>query len=124
VLWRRRRSPVSLGVMSEVAQQEALRQADALAGEALRDVEARCGVLGLYIRDGESSGSRTAAWGGAVRELRALQDYRRGLLRRRSLIQEALACLEGERPAPGPLPPAPSRGAIRTQQQVQLRRRH
>jgi len=107
--------------MSEVAQEEALRQADALVGEALRDVEARCAVLGLYIHDGERS--KTAAWNGAVRELRALQDYRSGLLRRRSLIREALECLEGERPAPVPLPPAPSRPAARTQQQVQIRRR-
>jgi hypothetical protein len=110
-------------VVSETTQEEALRQADALVGEALRDVEARCAVLGLYIHDGERQGARTAAWSGAVRELRALQDYRSGLLRRRSLIQEALECLEGERPTPVPLPPAPNRAAIRTQQQVQLRRR-
>jgi hypothetical protein len=104
-----------------MTHEEALRQADALVGEALRDVEARCAVLGLYIHDGESKGSRTAAWSGAVRELRALQDYRSGLMRRRSLIQEALECLEGERPAQVPLPPAPT--ALRTQQQVQIRRR-
>jgi hypothetical protein len=109
--------------VSEMTHEEALRQADALVGEALRDVEARCAVLGLYIHDGESKGSRTAAWSGAVRELRALQDYRSGLIRRRSLIQEALECLEGERPAQVPLPPAPNRTAPRTQQQVQIRRR-
>jgi hypothetical protein len=109
--------------VSEMTHEEALRQADALVGEALRDVEARCAVLGLYIHDGESKGSRTAAWSGAVRELRALQDYRSGLMRRRSLIQEALECLEGERPAQVPLPPAPNRTALRTQQQVQIRRR-
>jgi hypothetical protein len=106
-----------------MTHEDALRRADALVGDALRDVEARCTVLALYIQDGESKGSRTAAWNEAVRELRALQDYRSGLLRRRSLIQEALECLEGERPAQVPLPPAPSRAAFRTQQQVQIRRR-
>ena len=107
--------------MSESTQEDALRQADALVGEALKDVEARCSVLGLYIHDGESS--KTAAWNGAVRELRALQEYRAGLLRRRSLIREALECINGERPTPVPLPPHPNRAAIRTQQQVQIRRR-
>src|ERR1700721_1223004 len=109
--------------MSEITQEEALRQADALAAEALRDVEARCGVLGRYIDDCESNGSRTGAWSGAVRELRALQDYRAGLIRRRSLIQQALECLPGERPAKLPLPPAPDRAMQRTQQQVQIRGR-
>jgi hypothetical protein len=107
--------------VSETTQEDALRQADALVGEALREVEARCSVLGLYIHDGESS--KTSAWNAAVRELRALQDYRTGLLRRRALIREALDCLAGERPAPVPLPPAPNRAAVRTQQQVQIRRR-
>jgi hypothetical protein len=109
--------------MSELTHEEVLLQADALVGQALKDVEARCSVLGHYIHDGESKGSRTAAWSGAVRELRALQDYRIGLLRRRSLIQEALGCLAGECPTRVPLPPAPDRTARRTQQQVQIRRR-
>ena len=109
--------------MGEITQEAALRQADALAAEALTDVEARCGVLGQYIHDCESKGSRTAPWSGAIRELRALQDYRAGLIRRRSLIQEALECLPDERPAKLPLPPAPERTAFRAQQQVQLRAR-
>jgi len=109
--------------MSEMTQEEALRQADALVSEALRDAETRCSVLGHYIHDCESKDARTAAWSGAVRELRALQDYRAGLIRRRRLIQEALECLTGERPAQVPLPPAPNRAAPRTQQQVQIRRR-
>jgi hypothetical protein len=109
--------------MSETTQEEALRQADALAAEALRDVEARCSVLGQYIHDCESNGARTGAWSGAVRELRALQDYRAGLIRRRSLIQQALECLPDERPAKLPLPPVPNRAVSRSQQQVQIRPR-
>jgi hypothetical protein len=106
--------------MSEITQEEALRQADALAGEALREVEARCAVLAQYINDCESKGSRTAAWSEALRELRALHDYRAGLLRRRSLIREALDCVAGECPAKVPLPPTPNRAAVRSQQQVQI----
>ena len=112
-------------VMGEITQEEALRQADALAAEALREVEGRCGVLAQYIHDCERKGSRTAPWTGAIRELRALQDYRAGLIRRRSLIQQALDCLPGERPAtlPLPLPPTPDRAAVLTQQQIQIRPR-
>ena len=110
-------------VMGEMTQEEALRQADALAAEALKDVEARCAVLAQYIHDCESKGSRTAPWSGAIRELRALQDYRAGLVRRRSLIQQALECLPDERPAKLPLPPAPDRAVFRTQQQIQIRAR-
>ena len=91
--------------------------------DELRDVEARCAVLGQYIHDCERKGARTAALNGAVRELRALQDYRAGLIRRRGLIQQALECLPGERPAKLPLPPAPNRTMPRTQQQVQIRAR-
>jgi hypothetical protein len=109
--------------MGEITQEEALRQADALAAEALKDVEARCSVLAQYIHDCESKGSRTASWNGAIRELRALQDYRAGLVRRRSLIQQALECLPGERPTKLPLPPAPDQTAFRTQQQIQIRAR-
>ena len=107
-------------VMGEITQEEALRQADALAAEALREVGGRCGVLAQYIHDCESKGARTAPWTAAVRELRALQDYRAGLIRRRSLIQQALECLPGERPAALPLPPTPERAVFRTQQQVQI----
>jgi hypothetical protein len=109
--------------MSEMTQEEALRLADALVGQALSETEARCGVLGQYISDCESTGSRTAGWTEAVRELSALHGRRSGLLRRRALIREALDCPVGERPANAPLAPPPGRPAVRTQQQVQLRAR-
>jgi hypothetical protein len=109
--------------MNDMTQEDALRQAEALVGEALRDAEARCGMLSLYIEDCERKGSTTAGWNAAVRELRALQDHRAALKRRRSLIQEALECVVGESPAKVPLIPAPNRSAARTQQQVQIRRR-
>jgi hypothetical protein len=49
--------------MSEITHVEALRQADALIGQTLRETEARCAVLGQYINDCENKGSRAAAWG-------------------------------------------------------------
>ena len=104
-------------------QEEALRQADALVREALRDVEARCGVLGQYVNDCDSRGFRTADWNAALRELRVLQDRRRGLLRRRDLIREALECPVGDCPAKVPLSPPPDRTERRTQRQVQIRAR-
>jgi hypothetical protein len=110
-------------VMSEMTQEEALRQADALVVEALRGAEARCAVLGQYINDCESKGSRTSAWSEAVRELRALHGCRAGLLRRHSLIQEALDCPVGEYPTKVPLPSPPNQAVRRTQQQVQIRPR-
>jgi hypothetical protein len=111
-------------VVSDITQEDALRQAQELVSQALKEVEARCGVLAQYINDCESKGSRTAAWSEAVRELRALHDYRRGLLRRQSLIQEALDTVVGKCPAETPLSPPPDRTAGRTQQvQIQARRR-
>lgn len=110
--------------MSEMTQEEVLRQADALAGQALREAEARCAVLGQYIGDCDSTGSVTAGWSAALRELRALQDYRRGLVRRRDLIQQALDCPVGERPATMALQPPPDRTARQSQQRVQIRARH
>lgn len=109
--------------MSELTQDEALRQADALVEQALRETEARCGVLGQYINDCDNNGSHTAAWSEALRELHGQQGYRRGLMRRHSLIQQALDCPVGERPATVPLTPPPNRAAGRTQQQVQIRAR-
>jgi hypothetical protein len=109
--------------MSEITHEEALRQADALVGQALKEAETRCSVLGLYISDCESKGARTADWNAAIRELRALQEHRAGLLRRRSLIQEALECPVGESPAKASLVPPPNRAAPRPHQQVQLRAR-
>ncbi|HEY7429146.1 MAG TPA: hypothetical protein VH641_00270 [Streptosporangiaceae bacterium] len=52
--------------MSEMTQEEALRQADALVGQAVRETEARCAVLGQYINDCDNTGSKTAAWSEAA----------------------------------------------------------
>jgi hypothetical protein len=82
--------------VSDVAHEEALRQADALISQALGETEARCAVLAQYINDCETRGSKTASWSEALRELRALHDYRIGLMRRHSLIQQALDCPVGE----------------------------
>jgi hypothetical protein len=109
--------------MNEMTQEEALRQADALVDKALREAEARCTVLGQYVNDCERRGSRTAAWSEALRELRALHGRRTGLMRRQSLIQQALDCAVGERPAKAPLPPPPDQTVLRTQRQVQIRAR-
>ncbi len=109
--------------MGETTQEEALCQADALVGRALRETEARCGVLGQYINDCERRGSKTAAWSEALRELHALHGYRSGLMRRRSLIQQALDCPVGECPAKAPLTPPPNRAVVQTQQHLQIRAR-
>jgi hypothetical protein len=109
--------------MSEITQEEALRHAGALVGQALKETEARCSVLGHYINDCERKGSKNSAWSEALRELHALHGYRTGLMRRQSLIQQALDCPVGEAPAKVPLPPPPTRPALRTQQQVQIRAR-
>jgi hypothetical protein len=109
--------------VSEITQEDALREALALVGEALKEAEARCAVLGQYINDCDRTGSRTAAWSDAARELSALHEYRRALLRRQSLIQEALDCAVGKCPAPTPLSPPPDRTARRTQQQIQVQPR-
>jgi hypothetical protein len=106
--------------MSEMTQEDALRQADALVGQALKETEARCAALAQYVKDCDKAGSKTAAWSEALRELSALHGYRRGLMRRQSLIQEALDCPVGERPPRTPLSPPPDRPAPRTQQQVQI----
>lgn len=109
--------------MTEMTQEGALRQADALVGEALRETETRCALLGQYINDCESTGSKTAAWSDAVRELSTLHSRRNGLIRRRSLIRQALDCAVGESPVQAPLLPPPHRTVRRTQQQVQIRAR-
>jgi hypothetical protein len=109
--------------MSEMTQEEALRLADALAGQALEETEARCSVLAQFIDDCDRAGAYTSAWSEALRELHALHGYRSGLMRRRSLIQQALDCLAGESPAKMPLPPPPDRAVPRAQQQVQVRAR-
>jgi hypothetical protein len=109
--------------MTEAALEDVLRQADALVVQALKGTDARCAVLGRYISDCESKGSRTAAWSDAVRELRALQDYRTGLMHRHRLIQQALEYPAGECPTEVPLPPAPNQAVHRTQRQIQIRAR-
>jgi hypothetical protein len=109
--------------MSEMTQEEALRLADELVGQALKETEARCSVLAQFINDCDRAGSRTSASSEAVRELRALHDRRGGLLRRRGLIEQALDCAVAEPPAQAPLSPPPNRAAPRTQQQVQVQAR-
>ncbi len=109
--------------MSEMTQEEALHQADALVGQALKETEARCRVLAQYISECDNKGSRTAAWSQALRELHALHDRRGKLIRRRSLIQQALDCSVGDGPPKAPLPPAPARAAARPQRQVQIQAR-
>ena len=109
--------------MSELSQEEALRLADALAGQALKETEARCSVLAQFIDDCDRAGSRTSAWSEALRELHELHGYRSRLLRRRSLIQQALECPVGESPAKVPLSAPPDRPVVRTQQQVQVQAR-
>ena len=109
-----------LSIMSEMTQDEALHLADAIVGQALKETEARCAVLGQFINDCDRTASRTSAWSEALRELHALHGHRRGLLRRRSLIQEALDCAVGERPPRTLLSLGPERAAPRAQQQVQV----
>jgi hypothetical protein len=107
--------------MSEMTQEEALRLADELVGQALKETEARCAVLAQFIGDCDRAGSHTSAWSAALRELRLLHTRRSGLMHRRDLIQEALDCPVGESPANMPLPPTPTRTVPRPQQQVQMR---
>jgi len=109
--------------VSEITQEEALRLADALVGQALKETEARCSVLGQFINECDRAGSHSPAWSEALRELHALHGYRSGLMRRRSLIQQALDCPVGECPAKVPLSLSPNRAVLRTQQQVQVRAR-
>lgn len=109
--------------MSELSHEEALRLADALLGQALSETEARCSVLAKFIDDCDRARSRTSAWSEALRELHALHGYRGGLMRRRSLIQQALECPVGDSPTKMPLPPPPNRTVLRAQQQLQIRAR-
>ena len=109
--------------MSEITHEDLLRQAEVLIIQAISETEARCAMLAHYISDCERKGSRTAAWSDAVRELRALHDYRAGLVRRHTLIQQALEQPLGESPTKAPLPVPPPQAARRTQQQIQIQRR-
>jgi hypothetical protein len=106
-------------LMTEMTPDESLRQAAALVGQALRETEARCTVLGQFINDCEAAGSKTAAWSDALREFHALHGYRIRLLRRHNLLQQALGHPVGERPATVLLPPV-NPPIVRTQRQLQI----
>jgi hypothetical protein len=108
--------------MNALTQEDALRLAQELVGEALKDTEARCAVLAEFIGNCDRAGARTAAWSTALRELRALQDSRSELVRRHSLIQQALDCSPGKPPAQTPMGSLPKRAVSRPQQQLQVRR--
>jgi hypothetical protein len=107
----------------KMTQEEALRLAGALAGQALKETEARCSVLAQFIDDCDRARSHTSAWSAALRELSALHGHRSALIRRRSLIQQALDCPVGESPLRVARPAPPERTAPRTQQQVQVQAR-
>ena len=110
--------------MSEITQEDALRQAAELVGEALKEAEARCGLLGQYINDCDSKGSRTAAWSEALRELHALHERRTQLMLRRSLIQQALDCPVGESPSEGAARSLPRTESASLRRQDQAGFRH
>jgi hypothetical protein len=109
--------------VSELTQEEALRLADTLVGQALKATEARCGVLGQFINNCERAESRTSAWSEVLRELSALHRYRSGLIQRQDLIQQALDCPVGECPTRVPLPTLAKRTVVQTQQQIQVQAR-
>ena len=109
--------------MTDVTHEEALRQADVLVGQALKETEARCAALAQFINHREGRGPKPSAWSEALREFHALHDHRFRLLRRRSLIQQALDYRVGERPARVPLPAPADRTAVRAQQQIQVQAR-
>jgi hypothetical protein len=106
--------------VSEMTQEEALRLADELVQQALKEAGARCTVLAAFIQECDRAGATTPDWSEALRELHALQASRRGLLLRRSLIQQALDCPVGEKPSKVPPPGPPKRTVIRPQRQVQV----
>jgi len=109
--------------MSEMTQEETLRLADELVGQALKETETRCAILAQFIAQCDRAGAHTSAWSEALRELHELHNRRRGLIRRRSLIQEALDCPVGEPPTDAPLPPTPIRTVAPPQHQVQIQAR-
>lgn len=109
--------------MTDVTHEDALRLADELVGRALKETETRCALLAEFTGNCDRAGARTAAWSAALRELRALHDHRSGLMRRRSLIQQALECPLGDSPARAPLEMPPTTTAPRAQQQLQVQAR-
>lgn len=106
--------------MSEMTQEDALRLADELAEQALKETSARCSVLAAFIAECDRAGATTPDWSEALRELRALYASRQGLLQRRSLIQQALDCPVGESPSHLPPPQPQPRTVIRPQRQIQV----
>jgi hypothetical protein len=111
-------------VAAQMTQEEALRQAAALVDKALKETEARCGVMAKFINDCAATNSKALTSTDAFIELRALHGYRIRLMRRQRLIQDALDCPVGEPPAPVPLSaPPPDQAARGTQQQVQVQAR-
>jgi hypothetical protein len=114
-----------LTTQAAMTHEEALRLADALIGQAVKETEARCRMLAQFIDDCDRAGSHSAGWSEALRELRALQDRRGGFNIRRRLIQQALDCPVGDSPAATPLSPPQNRAApvVRRQVQVQAHRR-
>jgi hypothetical protein len=106
--------------MSELTQDEALHLAGELAGQALTETEARCGVLAQFINDCTRTRSGVAASTDALRELGALHARRALLIRRCALIQDALDCPVGDSPARAPLARPTDGPAPRVQKQVQL----
>jgi len=107
-------------VLGEMTQEEALGLADALAGRALKETEARCSVLAQFLHDCDRARSRSSVLNDAVLELSAQQRRRRELIRRRSLIQQALECAVEESRAATPLGPAPVPVERRPQRQLQV----
>ena len=111
------------GTTSENTQEEALRAAGALVGQALKETEARCGILGQFINDCERTGARASTRSEVLLELSALHNYRDGLMRRHDLIQQALDCPVGERPTRVPLLADRTVPQAQRQIQIQARRR-
>jgi len=109
--------------VSEMTQEDALRLADELAEQALKEAGARCSVLAEFIAECDRAGATTSDWSEALRELHALHASRKGLLQRRSLIQQALDCPVGESPSNVPPPEPPKRPVIRPQRQIQVQMR-
>ena len=75
--------------MSEMTQEDALRLADELVGQALKETEARCRLLAQFIGDCDRAGSHNAAWSDALRELDSLHRRRSGIRLNAPAIVEA-----------------------------------
>jgi hypothetical protein len=109
--------------MHEITHKEALRQAVAPVGQALKETEARCTVLGQFINDREAKRSKSSACSHALRERHELHGYRSRLMRRHSQIQHPLDYRVGESPSKAPLPPPPNRPVVRVLQQTHVQAR-